>query len=194
MYPLFFHFSSFAYSLLAFASAYALRVSVDPPLRLFYVSGILNSPSDSLDRFAVRWSLWLLLASVLFSNLAPFLPLSVSLLVPVSFVVCIATGFDFRVLGGPKPSDLLFYSHSAATGLVMLTSVYTLYRLGFRFSAYFWLVVSACYGGLYFARLFIPFFDYPPESFMITEYVFFFYFAFCVSVSRPLLSRTFNTR
>lgn len=186
MSPSLFQVSSFVYSLLAFASTYSLRATQETPLRLYYISGILNSPTDTLSRFFVRWTLWSFLSFILFFNLRLYLPFRLSLLVPVAWIVCIVTGFDFRVVGGPKPSDVLFYTHSVATGFVMLTSTFTLYCVGFRRSSAFWFVVSGVYGVLYFSRLFVPGFEYPPQSFMITEYVFYLYFSSSVTILLPL--------
>ena len=180
-YPTAFRTTSFLYALLAFASTYSLRATQDDEPRLYYISGLLNSAHDEPSEFAVRWALWLALVPFVFLNLRPHLPPAWAAPVPAAWLLAIVTGVDFRVFGGPEPTDALVYAHYGATALVMLTSSLTLGALGLARSAAFWLLVSAAYATLFFVRRFVDDFEMPSEIFMVTEYVFYVYFTAALS-------------
>lgn len=179
-----FPIGSFLVALLVFSTTYSMRAASEGGLRLYYVSDLLNSSSDTPIRYVSRWTMWFLLMGVLYLNVSDSLSYQDSVLVPYAYLVCILTGLQPSVFGGNDPSPLLFYAHSFSTGFVMVCSTYVLFRLGFKASAFFWFVVTIAYGPLYTARHLVDGFDYPKEMFVITEYLFFLHFALATTVWR----------
>ena len=184
-----FGITSFLYSLMAFASTYAIKSTQDNDLKLYYISGLLNSSNDTLDEFVVRWALWVLVTPILYINIRPHTTFAWSILVPGSWITAIVTGVQFQVFDGPSPTDILKYAHYGATGFVMLSSSLTLIVLGFRMSGIFWLFTSVVYCTLFLVDSFVDTFDIPSDAFMITEYIFYTFFSLCSCVFIPFVRR-----
>ena len=167
-------YSAIGYLWLAavYAGTYAMKAAQDGAVGLYYISGIMNSGSDTPALFSVRLLLWLTPPLVLYVPVARALSPAWARGYTAVWYLAVFTGIQPRVFGG-EGNVALAYSHYGATVLVMLYTVAALWARGLRRLGAFWLVAGSVYGGLFVADKVDPL-PGVPDGLKVVEAVFYF--------------------